>query len=277
MSARETADHLIQLLAQRDHAEQGLSLLHALDDDDVKRLVARSIDFGVHAIWRARTLDLRILSACSQALLEEFALRLEGLGVTDGQCRIPGIERVLRHVHSLAIDVHRTWGPDGEVVLPDMPNLRRLTATRAHLDLTGLRAAKDLDSVSVLEGKVLNHGLDWLPTSALTTLKLHNATRLTELGPLANQPQLRDVELSHAPIEDITPLAHLEQLRSLSLIGCTRIHSLQALSDLSELRVLALAGTVFGPDDVPSTIRPYATWTPSPDLHRLAQRPRYPR
>ncbi len=276
MSAREKADHLIQLLAQREHAEQGLSLLHALDDDDVKRLVARSIDFGVHSLWRARTLDLQILSTCSTPLLEEFALRLEGLGLTGRQCQIPGVERVLYHAHSLAIEVARNSSPVGEVVVPDLPKLRTFTSLRTHLDLTGLRAAKTLESVSALEGRVLNTTLGWLPTSALTTLKLHNATKLSTLEPLAACTQLVVLELTHAPIEDLAPLVPLAQLCSLSLIGCSHIESLEPLARLSALRVLALAGTKFTPDDVPRPIRPYATWTPTPDLHRLAQRPRYP-
>ncbi len=273
MSAREKADQLIQLLAQAEHAQQGLSLLHALDDDDVKRLVARSIDFGVHSIWRARTLDLEILSTCSRALLEEFALRLEGLGITDHHCLIPGVERVLHHAHSLSIDVR---SDPVSVVLPALPKLRSFDSLRAHIDLGGLGAAADLESLSAVEGKVLNATLDWLKTRALTTLKLHRATQLRELGPLATQPQLLQLEITHAPIEDVSPLGALETLRSLCLIGCTEIRSLKPLAGLSELRVLALAGTKFSPDDVPNSIRPYATWTPSPDLHRLAQRPRYP-
>ena len=104
---------------------------------------------------------------------------------------------------------------------------------------TAIREALDLDT---------GNGVDILkiPKAELTKLtRLHirgrgGKDRISDITPLAQLTQLRELSLSGHQISDITPLAQLTQLRELSL-SSNEISDISPLARLTELRELNLS------------------------------------
>lgn len=84
--------------------------------------------------------------------------------------------------------------------------------------------------------------IDALVGLPLTSLQLMECSRLTDLGPLANLPELDWLDLDEVPFTDLSPLAGLSQLSTLYLGGCGREVSLAPLGGLSNLTTLSLLG-----------------------------------
>ena len=277
MSARERAERIHALLRHRDHAEQAIAILESLDDDETKRTFVRGL--RVHAPmgerWRAEDHVVRAAILCAKAL-PEIERELARVSLTHGQLAMPGVGALLAATRDLA--VHGGAAdllPTAVLRLPVMPHAERVSLFGGTFDLSALVRSADLTHLSLLGGELCDTNLPLHPRASLQQLQLHIAPRLTSLRGLERHGRLRELEITGAPLGDLEPLAALHGLVAIDLRDCS-FDSLAPLRMLREVRVLALAGTDTTPDDLPSNLRPYATWTPEPPLKRLAQRPVHP-
>ena len=105
-------------------------------------------------------------------------------------------------------------------------------------DLTGLEHATQLISLS-LGGKIS----DISPLAELTELRelVLSGNEISDISPLAELTELRELGLSANEISDISPLAELTELRELSL-SSNRISDISPLTQLIELTTLSLHG-----------------------------------
>ena len=103
-------------------------------------------------------------------------------------------------------------------------------------DLTGLEHATQLISLS-LGGKIS----DISPLAELTELRelVLSGNEISDISPLAELTELRELGLSGNQISDISPLAELTELRELSL-DFNRISDITPLAELTQLSELFL-------------------------------------
>src|SRR5262249_51621074 len=82
----------------------------------------------------------------------------------------------------------------------------------------------------------------------LSQLVLWGCSRVTDIGPIANQRRLSYLDLEGTGVCDLSPLSGLSRLTTLWLRGCSEIRDIAALEALPRLRVLHLAGVAPGVD-----------------------------
>lgn len=185
-----------------------------------------------------------------------------------------------------------------------LPALRRLDLAAVTLtDLSAIARATRLEELALDEVAAL---VDLGPVTEavaagapLREVRLLGAVGIRSLAPVAGVRRLERLEVSGAPVSDLSPLADATGLRwlavrgsptlrdigpvagfrhlaCLDLRGCSALRDLGPALALPALRVLALAGTGVTPADVPADVRPYCTWADHPVLDELALRPRHP-
>ena len=275
MSTSDHADRIIELLRNPAHAEQAVSILESLDDPEVARLVVRAFENGAgfDGVWHGATYQVRGLIACGSAL-HAIRGKLARVRLSPAQLALPRVERVLRFCRELAVGSIGNDGVDALITLPPMPVIESLRLRGVHVDLGALATSPALRTLAV-HGRVNDAFVSLHPEARLRSLQLHEAHRLTSLDALETQSELEQLEITGAQLADLAPLASLTKLRILDLRSCS-VPSLAPLANLAELRVLAVDGTGHSPADIPSSIRPYATWSPQPPLESLAKRPVHP-
>ncbi|HEX6470400.1 MAG TPA: NACHT domain-containing protein [Streptosporangiaceae bacterium] len=145
---------------------------------------------------------------------------------------------------------HLALGNVGDVdlcVLPDLPNLKRLTVSGAGgRDLTPVRSCSSLEALALDE--LDTHDLPGcLPAQPLRSLAFRSCLGLKDLQPLDSFEQLADLAelyLFRCDVHDISGIAHrFGRLSHLSLAGNPGITECRSLGSLPHLTGLALSET----------------------------------
>lgn len=83
----------------------------------------------------------------------------------------------------------------------------------------------------------------------LKVLDFTHAKGLTDLSPLTQIPNIRDLRLDSATVSDITPISSLKKLMLLSVKDCPNVKSLKPLKDL-KLKVLVFTPKYFSKEEI---------------------------
>lgn len=215
--------------------------------------------FDLEPLRGIGTLRKLCIGVADSSALQGFAnLReLEIWGGEGGKLDLSGL-RGMKHLSRLRVEAEAVAGLDAVADLP----LRSL-ALPCGTDFTFLAKMKGLERLEVLTGKgtgdlstlkaaagiglkelvvldLLNSG-DYSFLAGFTSLEVLAAPGIKDLTCLTRLP-LRELDISYAKAKDYSPLAKLNRLVSLKLVG-SRITDLSLLKGLVLLRSLDLRGT----------------------------------
>lgn len=84
----------------------------------------------------------------------------------------------------------------------------------------------------------------------LRILDLSFAHELTDLAPLKEMPNVRDLRMDEAQVSDLSPLTHLKDLLLLSVKDCPNVTDLSPLKELKNLKVLVFTPKHLSADQI---------------------------
>lgn len=141
---------------------------------------------------------------------------------------------------------------EGDIYKSD---LLRLTVLEAeHItDITGLEYCKNLEDLSITNGKVSNIS----PLTALKKLRRLNLSSnygLNDISVLSNLTNLTHLNLSFNRINDISGLANFTKLKQLDIANNHGLEDFSVLSKLNQLEILNLAESGIDNDDLSAIV-----------------------
>ena len=84
----------------------------------------------------------------------------------------------------------------------------------------------------------------------LKILDITYAHGVTDLTPLKEMPNIRDLRMDEAKVSDLSPLAHLKDLLLLSVKDCPNVRDLAPLKELESLKVLVFTPKNFSSEQI---------------------------
>ena len=149
-------------------------------------------------------------------------------------------------------------GPSLDMLEP----LRGLPLRDVIVQRSSVSSLEDLEGSSKLEALQFNEAPALRDVShlaacrALRRLVLLSVPALSSVEGLQHCSRLRELWVSGALVDDLRPLARLEELEQLYVNDCARLRSLEPLAELPALKRIAVWGTKLSPRKIPSRLRP---------------------